>query len=108
MPLGLFMQHVMRSTDGSSEFLDRVSEFLSFHNIREIHILDNNHTRHTYKLKKLGNGSYKLNTKKILNASSELASDILTILIFGSQIEEFARFLSFRKLKLGQVLWRLY
>ncbi len=106
MPLSLylFIKHLMRATDFSAELLYRTKEFLTFNNIEILHIIDKDNYI-PYQLQSLGKYSNKrLLNEKILNANPDLVQDIVTIFIFGSQIKEFEKFISFQKFRLGTVL----
>lgn len=105
LTLALSLTHLMRATDGSAELLDRLKDYIIFNNISEITIIDNQKHDFKYEFKSIGKTFKKqLKNAEILKADIYLAEDIITILLFGSQIKEFQDFITLKKLSLGKII----
>jgi hypothetical protein len=99
----LVATHAMLATNASAEILDRAKDYIAFHKITELHVRDGVRAS-TYRLKKLGASfKKKLGNKEIRGADPGLREDILFLLSFGSELEEFEEFVSFAKLKLARI-----
>jgi hypothetical protein len=98
--MSLLLKHVMIFLDTSAETLDRAAMYI---NEKGITGLTLNHK--FIEFKKLGPSFYKnLNNEAIFKANNKLVSDLLNILAYASQSDEFSRFETFKKCNLALIV----
>ena len=104
LTLTITLIQLMRATDGSAELLDRLKDYIIFKKLNHITIVYENHEI-KYEFKSIGKTfTSNLNTENILKSDLQLAEDIITILLFGSDIIEFKKFITLKKLCLGKII----
>ena len=100
----LATQHLMRASDCSAEFLDRVTSYIQKEKLNVLNVNMPNKKSFTYDIKKMNSKTKKMSTKNILSSENDLLYDIMTIILFGSVIDEFRGFISFQKLDMSNII----
>lgn len=98
------IQHMMRISDCSAEFLDRTSSYIKNQKIHELNIKIPNKKSFTYDIKEIDRQHKRLNTKTLLCADNNLLHDVMMIILFGSYVDEFQTFASFQKLNISAIV----
>jgi len=97
------LKHAMIASDVGAELLDRAKDFIIFYKITRLTVARPGEPLIRYALKALGNFKGRLSNKEIAKANLDLLSDLGMLVFFGSQLNEFKNFPSFKRCLLGKL-----
>ena len=104
LPRSLAVRHCMLATDIGMETIDRLADFLNFHDITQFRIKSVTYTD-AYQLRTLGmnDGVQSISNSDLDEFEIDTLHDICTILCFGEHIDVLADYPTFDRCRLGTV-----